>query len=105
MEETRIILVRHGESLAQERQIVGGHTGCEGLSNRGRRQVEALGDRLAATGELGRPDALCASILPRAIETAEILAEALDVPEVDTRCDFCDGSSSTPPVTRRHGRG
>jgi probable phosphoglycerate mutase len=90
VEETRIILVRHGESLAQERRIVGGHAGCEGLSEKGRRQVEALRDRLAATSELGTPDALYASILPRAIETAEILAEALDVPDVVSHCDFCE---------------
>ena len=90
MEETRLVLVRHGESMAQERRVVGGHAGCAGLSPRGRRQVEALRDRLAVTGELGRPVALYASVLPRAIETAEILAEALDVPDVDTRCDFCE---------------
>ena len=51
--ETRIVLVRHGESLAQERRVVGGH-GCTGLSDLGVRQVEALRDRLAAVRRAGR---------------------------------------------------
>ena len=41
MEETRIVLVRHGQSLAQQHRVIGGHRGCKGLSDRGRAQVEA----------------------------------------------------------------
>ncbi len=52
VEATRIVLIRHGESDAQERQIVGGHEGCLGLSQRGRTEAVALRDRLVATGEL-----------------------------------------------------
>jgi 2,3-bisphosphoglycerate-dependent phosphoglycerate mutase len=70
MEGTRIVLVRHGESLAQELGILGGHTGCTGLSTRGRRQAGALRERLASTGELAGAAALYASVMPRAIETA-----------------------------------
>ncbi len=39
--------------------------------------MAALRDRLAATGELAGADALYASVLPRAVETAELLAPAL----------------------------
>jgi probable phosphoglycerate mutase len=91
MEGTRIVLVRHGESRAQERGIVGGHDGCKGLSDRGRRQVEALRDRLAASAELHSASALYSSIMPRAIETAAILAPALGGLEVRSECDFCEG--------------
>jgi 2,3-bisphosphoglycerate-dependent phosphoglycerate mutase len=87
---TRLVLVRHGQSLATVNQVVGGHEGCTGLSPTGREQVEALRDRLAATGELGPVAALVASILPRAVETAEILAPALGWPPVRQDCDVCE---------------
>ena len=92
-EGTRVVLVRHGESLAQELGIVGGHKGCQGLSERGRRQVEALRDRWASTDELdGDQPLLYASIMPRAIETATILAPALGVavPSIVRDCDLCE---------------
>lgn len=87
---TRIVLVRHGESRAQEDRFVGGHDACTGLSDLGRRQVAALRDRLAASGELGPVTALYASVLPRAVETAEILAPALGDLEIRRECDFCE---------------
>ena len=91
MEGTRIVLVRHGESRAQELGILGGHDGCTGLSDLGREQVGLLRDRLAATGELADATALYSSLMPRAIETAEILAPALGGLEVRRECDFCEG--------------
>jgi broad specificity phosphatase PhoE len=90
MEGTRIVLVRHGESIAQERQIVGGHKGCEGLSELGRRQAQALHDRLKANGELRDVTALYASVMPRAIETAAIIAPALGDHDIVQECDFCE---------------
>lgn len=87
---TRIVLVRHGESLAQERRIVGGHRGCAGLSDLGRRQAQALRDRLAQTGELHGATALYASVMPRAVETASIIAPAIGSLEVVRDCDFCE---------------
>jgi 2,3-bisphosphoglycerate-dependent phosphoglycerate mutase len=87
---TRIVLVRHGESQVAVDQLIGGHEGCTGLSDLGRRQVEALRDRLARTGELGEVDVLLASILPRAIETAEIISPAIGDLKVDTTCDLCE---------------
>ena len=90
MDGTRIILVRHGESVAQVEGIVGGHRGCRGLSPRGRRQVEALRDRLASTGELAGADHLYSSVMPRAAETATILAPALGLGAPAEDCDFCE---------------
>ena len=49
---TRLVLVRHAESMATVRRIVGGPRSCTGLSELGRRQAEALRDRLARTGEV-----------------------------------------------------
>ncbi len=83
--------MRHGESVAQDRGFLSGHDTCAGLSDRGREQVVALRDRLASTGELAAATALYASILPRAIETAELLAPVLGALEVRTDCGFCEG--------------
>jgi 2,3-bisphosphoglycerate-dependent phosphoglycerate mutase len=89
---TRLVLIRHGESRATVDQIVGGHRGCTGLSELGVRQAKALAERLAATGELGSVDVLSTSILPRAIETAELIAPALGWPPdaVTQDCGFCE---------------
>jgi broad specificity phosphatase PhoE len=89
-EDTRIVLVRHGESVAQQRRIIGGHTGCRGLSDRGRAQVAALRDRLAESGELAGTTALYSSVMARAAETADILAPALDGLDVQRDCVFCE---------------
>ncbi len=93
---TRMVLVRHGEAVCNVSGVCGGQRGCEGLTERGRRQVIGLRDRLLATGELAGTDALYASLLPRAIETAELLAPALVVagtgagPEVVRECGLCE---------------
>ncbi|HEX6476892.1 MAG TPA: histidine phosphatase family protein, partial [Acidimicrobiales bacterium] len=87
---THLVLVRHGEADCNANGIVGGHRGCTGLSPLGVAQVEALRDRWEATGEMRHADALYASVLPRAIETAEIIAPALGDLEVTTDCDLCE---------------
>jgi broad specificity phosphatase PhoE len=87
--ETRLVLVRHGESMAMVNGVVGGHDGCTGLSLRGRGQAEALRDRLASTGDI-HADVLLSSILPRAIETAEIIAPALGAIAPSSHCDYCE---------------
>ena len=89
--DTRLVLVRHGESEAQVQAFIGGHEGCRGLSDLGRRQVELLRKRLERTNELAGTHALYASLLPRAIETAEILSPALGSLKVATDCDLCEG--------------
>jgi probable phosphoglycerate mutase len=90
MEPTRIVLIRHGESIAQERQIVGGHAGCLGLSVRGRTEAAALRDRLLATEELMDAAGLYASVMARAMETAAIIAPAVGNRDVVHDCDFCE---------------
>ena len=87
---TRIVLVRHGESEAQAGRFVGGHEGCKGLTDRGRRQVDALRERLQRTGELSEATAFYTSVLPRAIETAAIMAPALGGLEAVQDCTFCE---------------
>ncbi len=87
---TRIVLVRHGEAVCNVSGVCGGVIGCTGLTDLGRRQVSLLRDRLALTGELAGADALYASVLPRAIETAELLAPALVAGDAD-------GDRSKPP--------
>jgi len=86
---TRLVLLRHGESMAQVDRIIGGHASCRGLSPRGREQVAALRDRLARTREL-QADVLLTSVLPRAIETAEIVAPAIGGLEAVQDCDLCE---------------
>ncbi|MDP9069869.1 MAG: histidine phosphatase family protein, partial [Actinomycetota bacterium] len=86
---TRLALIRHGESQAAVDGVVAGAQGCSGLSERGRAQAEALRDRLAGTGEL-TADVLMASTLPRAVETAEIIAPALGGPDIVRDCDLCE---------------
>ena len=87
---TRLVLVRHGEAECNVAKRFGGPVGCTGLSTGGRRQVERLRDRLARTGELGDATALYASTLPRAIQTAEILNEAIGHHEVATDERVCE---------------
>jgi probable phosphoglycerate mutase len=84
------VLIRHGESEATVNQVVGGHSGCTGLSPLGRKQVEALRERLDASGELADAAALYASVMPRAVETAEILAPALGDLSVVQECGVCE---------------
>ena len=48
---TRLLLVRHGESVAQVEGIIGGPKGCKGLSDKGRDQVALLRDRWRKVGQ------------------------------------------------------
>jgi probable phosphoglycerate mutase len=79
--ETRLVLIRHGESNVSVDRVIGGARTCSGLSELGRLQAVRLRDRLADTDEI-RPDVLIASHYARAIETAEIIAPALGGREV-----------------------
>ena len=87
---TRLVLIRHGESRSTVDQVVGGHEGCTGLSDLGRRQAEALAARLTYTGELSDATVLLTSILPRAVETAEIIGPALGELTAKQDCDLCE---------------
>jgi len=68
---THLYLIRHGEALSAIKGLIGD----TGLSPLGILQAERLRDRLAATKEI-EPDVLIASTLPRARQTAEIVAPA-----------------------------
>ena len=85
----RLILVRHGDSHAGFSGVIGGQTGCAGLTDLGRRQAEALRDHLAASGRV-RADTLLVSVIPRAIETAQIIAPALGLEIARHECDLCE---------------
>lgn len=85
----RLVLVRHGEAQAGFHGPIAGPTGCKGLTDLGRRQAELLRDHLATTGRI-RGDVLLASVLPRAIETAEIIAPGLGLEVAAHDCDLCE---------------
>lgn len=86
---TRLFLIRHGESVAQVEGFVSGHHTCRGLSDLGRRQATALCDRLQRTGEI-QADVVLTSILPRAIETAQIISPAIGGGDAVQDCDLCE---------------
>ena len=89
-EPTRLVLIRHGESRSTVDRVVGGHEGCGGLTDRGVLQAKALHERLARTGELAAASVLLTSVLPRAIQTAEIIAPALGGLVAEQRCELCE---------------
>lgn len=85
----RLILVRHGEAHAGFHGPIAGPTGCRGLTPRGREQAAALGEFLRTSGRV-RADVLVSSILPRAIETAELIAPGLGLELSSRDCDLCE---------------
>lgn len=77
---TNLYLVRHGESFPNVTLIMGGMKGDKGLTERGVAQARALARRLRE-----RPipvDVFYASTLPRARQTAEIIADSVGKPIV-----------------------
>jgi broad specificity phosphatase PhoE len=77
MPVTRLLLVRHGATTATEEGRFSGATGVE-LSDQGREQAARLGGRLAPQ----TIDAIYASPLSRALDTARIIAEHCHVEPV-----------------------
>jgi broad specificity phosphatase PhoE len=75
---TDLYLIRHGEAVVNVEPIIGGLRGDTGLTDHGRRQAELLEERLRAEGL--RADQLYVSTLPRALETGEYVARALQLP-------------------------
>lgn len=72
---TTILLVRHGETVDNARQIMQGQTQGE-LNEQGRQQALQVAERLSVESI----DAVVASDLHRAIQTAEIIAEPHGLP-------------------------
>lgn len=72
---TQLYFIRHGEATSQIHNIFRD----DGLTELGVRQAERLRDRLLSTHEI-QADVLIASTLPRARQTAEIIAPALELP-------------------------
>jgi len=71
---THLYLIRHGEAFTNVEDLADGPRGdARGLTPLGVRQAQRLRDRLRATGEIPA-DALVTSTLPRARQTAAILA-------------------------------
>ena len=90
MDGTRIVMVRHGESVAQERA-----SWAATRVARGCRRGAGPRSRRCATG-WRRPESwtarsvLYASVMPRAVETAAILAPVLGDLDVMQDCDLCE---------------
>jgi 2,3-bisphosphoglycerate-dependent phosphoglycerate mutase len=78
---TQLYLIRHGQAYCNVRPfgLIAGMRGDAGLTPLGRAQAERLRDRLTATGEI-EADVLISSTLPRARQTAEIIAPAFALP-------------------------
>lgn len=79
-----MILVRHGESLANAIRAETGENAAirdPGLTDNGRRQVAATADALSGhrSGGVG-PSLIWSSPLTRALETSAVLADRLDLP-------------------------
>lgn len=74
MTTTRILLIRHGQSMGNAEGRFGGHTATP-LSERGRAQAEATARALTSENVT----AIYSSDLLRAVETATPLADALDL--------------------------
>lgn len=85
----RLVLVRHGDAFAGFNGIVDGPNACRGLTDLGRLQAEALRDHLQDTGWL-KADAIVSSTLPRAIETATIIAPGLGLKIGAQHADLCE---------------
>lgn len=85
----RLILIRHGDAYAGFDGVVSGPRGCKGLTDLGRSQAAALRSHLAVNGRV-RADVLLSSTLPRAVETAQIIAPALGIRRFAQRDDLCE---------------
>lgn len=89
MRRVRLVLVRHGDAHAGFHGKIGGPLGCTGLTDLGHRQASALRDHLGSSDRV-RADVLVSSTIPRAIETAEIIAPGLGIGTFDRDCDLCE---------------
>jgi broad specificity phosphatase PhoE len=85
---SRLVLIRHGEGRVNVEGIIGGLQGCNGLTDLGRQQVQALSARWAESGF--RPHLLVSSPVRRARETADCLAASIPGLVVAEDCALCE---------------
>lgn len=85
----RLVLVRHGDAYAGFGGVIGGRHGCGGLTPLGEAQAHALARELEATGRI-HTDVLLSSVIPRAVQTAEIIAPALRMGGARQECGLCE---------------
>ena len=94
---THLVLVRHGQAMANVHGHFGGPTGCQGLSQLGRRQAEALAGAWRQSGSMSHVGALVSSPLPRASETADLLQDGLPsavrLASRDALCELLPGEA------------
>ncbi len=76
---TRLLLVRHGESTSNRQKVVSGWSTDVVLTELGRQQAARTGEALSRVESI---DALFASPLPRAWETASIIGDAIGMTPV-----------------------
>jgi 2,3-bisphosphoglycerate-dependent phosphoglycerate mutase len=86
--QTRLVFVRHAESVHSVEGIIGGPRGCRGLTELGHRQARQLAERLAEELASAGPVAVYSSVLRRAVETAQPIAAALGAGLVED-CGLC----------------
>lgn len=82
MPTTELLIARHGEAHCNRDGIIGGLTGCHGLTDRGRRQIERLAARLSQQHHERPIHALYTTPLRRAKESAAIIGAYLSLDAV-----------------------
>lgn len=93
LNQTQLVLVRHGASRATEMQIVGGHIGCTGLSDEGINQVEKLSLRWQIEPPFTSQfpfGAAFSSTMFRAIETGRLALNPLGIELSGSLCGLCE---------------
>lgn len=86
----RLILIRHGESRIQNREIIAGVRSCQGLTDRGVWQAQMLAERFRIGGEIGDCAALLSSPVLRARQTAEELISSLPVRTIEEHSELTE---------------
>ncbi|WP_018351120.1 histidine phosphatase family protein [Longispora albida] len=85
---TRVVLVRHGDSVHKRERVLGGPASCGGLTPLGHDQAAHLAARLASEAESWGEVAVYSSAIRRAAETAAPIAEWLGV-AAEQDCGLC----------------
>ncbi|WP_214414779.1 histidine phosphatase family protein [Sphaerisporangium fuscum] len=86
---TRLILVRHAQAVCNVDETWAGHDTCVGLTQFGRDQCHSIADRLVEMCADHHDVVLFSSVLPRARETAQPIAQRLGL-TLHSRCDLCE---------------